>query len=219
MDHVDRLLGLLEYVLVAASVGLMVCALVWPSRQRLALLSTGLVAMLAVTVAQPFGLTVHRSGPAPTNARAVATDKTHVYRDGPVGFPYRIYVRDEPDLAENRPRSTLRVRTWAWLPLLTNSTKISSLCGGEAPLCYYPGGAYTGSRLSVATRPGSVWVSLRQQSSPNAPCRPRCRVLTWKLSVGIASYPGLAFWAFAFGACAAQVARQRRLRRENITAS
>ena len=159
--------------------------------------------VLALTVAQPFGVVASKDAGAPmppTEAEQANGDSVHVARLFgllPV-VPFRLYQREIflSGLGENAPNKTLRARSWFWLPALTNATQVAETCSDDVLTpCWEPGE----QDLTVFREGATTWATI-----DNPPGRDPSRAplaipdsFTWKLSAGIASPSGLAYWALA----------------------
>jgi hypothetical protein len=181
------LLGWVEAILVPLSIGWLLACLALGRRAGWAI---AFAVFVGLTVAQPFGLVVSAADRDPP-ADAEEADPTAVRVARVLGVPALPYVlyRDDNFFIEGDTVATtsLHARSWFWLPVLTNSTEVTPMCygsGNGAP-CWVPDDPQTG-RLSLAEKDGTWWASI---SHPDYPTE------TWKLSPGIASLGGLAYWA------------------------
>ena len=107
-------------------------------------------------------------------------------------------------LGENSPQDKLKVRSWAWGPLLTNATTLTDECDGTIEIpCWNANTAYgEPTELTLADHDGWYLTARAspQGSSSGTPPQP-FSAETWKLSIGIASPLGLIYWiivAWAF---------------------
>jgi hypothetical protein len=184
----DYALGTFEIVGVALSLFLLLVA--WRrGGARGTPAAVVLTSVVALTVAQPFGLRATRwTQPVPRNASTVSGTGLHVARiaDSVPIVPFVLYQRHNLYTGENADSARERVRSWMWLPILTNATTISTSVHQAM-----------GSDLDrvVLRRLGHTWlVSLVDDSL--RPADPG-HVRTWKLAPGIASPAGLGYWALA----------------------
>lgn len=158
-----------------ASLLLLVAAWERPTVRGLRRAPAVLALVVALTVAQPFGVVASkqegdaprpppRPEPSPLSPAQSNGDDVHVARLFglvPV-LPFRFYQREKPlsGLAENTPNKTLRIRSWFWLPILTNATRVADTCSEDVLTpCWEPGYPY-GKELTVYRRGGSQWATL-----------------------------------------------------------
>jgi hypothetical protein len=150
MEVLDRILGLLEVVLVPAS-PLWLCL---DGARRRSVLTVGVVAL---TVAQPFGIVAtSQSGPPPAGPRKLDPSGVHIARlDGVPVMPFVIYRRQDllAGFGDSGATATLRARSWFWLPILTNSTNISDLA---AP--------WVGEVFGLVEKGDDLWLTLTNPS-------------------------------------------------------
>jgi hypothetical protein len=192
MQTLSYALGGCEYVLVAASLLWLIAACVVPSRRR-ARRAALLALFTAVTVAQPFGIVAEKQPAPPSGARPVETTAVHVDRllgHVPI-LPFALYRQRLLMAGENSPQQALEARSWFWLPILTNATRIKSMCPQiiNAP-CWDPAGRDPAlgspSNLQLLEKDGRYYATLR-----NGVGLPP---LTWELVPGVASIAGLGYW-------------------------
>jgi hypothetical protein len=205
LHTIDTLLGLAEIFLVPLSLVWLLLAWRRPNPERLRRASI-LALVLALTIAQPFGLVAEKSGPPPASAEQRDPAAIHVaYLFGVVPVePFALYSRDDllSGLAENVTSATLRARSWFWGPFLTNSTKVGDICNQSDvfdPPCWQPDRSQSGyaHTLSLSEDGGNYWATLhnvRTDPSVHAPAE-----FTWKLDWGLASPAGLIYWFLAGG--------------------
>jgi hypothetical protein len=155
--------------------------------------------VIALTVAQPFGIVAKRqAAPPPRTAKDVGSTGVHVVRAfGFVPLPFALYTRSRVYVDENMPTATLRARSWAWAPFLTNATHVTDVCGNSVETPCWQYGDSDAGQLGVYRSGGSTWVSisnpyLNEQNARSVPAQ-----FTWKLGFGVASIAGLVYWAVA----------------------
>src|SRR3954449_211706 len=118
-----------DVILALAELGLVVGSLTWLAttirRGGRARWPVALCIVTAVTVAQPFGIIATPDNPPP-HATVQSPQALHVLR-GPAGtrVPFVLYERDDLLRGDSEPQGAVRARTWAWGPLLTNSSRIA----------------------------------------------------------------------------------------------
>lgn len=198
-----------------------------PTARGLRRAPTVLAVVVGLTVAQPFGVIASKEDdaprpptPAPPNQLdppQTNGEDVHVARlfgVVPV-LPFRFYQRQIflSGLAENTPNETLRVRSWFWLPVLTNATEVTETCSNDVFTPCWNGG----QNLTVFREGGAQWATIdnsagRGSSQPDLPDS-----FTWKLSAGIASPAGLVYWALAAGLVI--TASRRRARASSSTSA
>jgi hypothetical protein len=200
LHTIDTVLGWAEVILVPFSLVWLFVAWRQP-RQNLR--AAGILALvLALTIAQPFGIVAEQSGPPP--ATAEQRDPTAIHTADVFGIPlmpFALYSRDNLiNLFDGHPTQTLRARSWLWGPLLTNSTKIAAICnesGGPDPPCWNPGRRY-GNDLTLSQDGDTYWATLDNSPEPGIPPPIFSQTeYTWKLSFGLASPAGLIYWVLA----------------------
>jgi hypothetical protein len=188
----DHVLGIAEFALVSVSLLWLTITAVSRRRERL-LRATALAAVVAVTVAQPFGVVASRASGIPKGATTVKHPAhVHILRLGVVPIePFKLYKRQEFYL-DDPPPDTLRARSWAWLPLLVNSSKLADICGYGNPPCWDD---QEGQHLVVLRKDHHYWVAFTERRSETAPSILDETGGAWKLGFGLASPLGLAYWA------------------------
>jgi hypothetical protein len=210
VEALDRVLGFAEFFLVGVSL-IWLCIAAGRARRRGLLGATVLAAVLAVTVAQPFGVVARRASP-PTGATTV-DHPTHVHIVHAAGIPiapFRLYARGDllAGWAENSPTATVRARSWLWLPVLTNSAQVASMCdNSDLTPCWDD---EFGDRLVALRKGGSYWVTFASRDTETSPFHLNEELGVWKLGFGLASWAGLAYWALAW---ALSLLGWRRVRR------
>jgi len=216
-----RLLWALPVVLVAAGglgavlVGLLflgavtLVARLAKGRSGVGKLAVPLVALTALTVAQPFGVQADRLGEA--EAQGLASSASDPNAPDPVdahsldvaGVPvmrfasYRRKIESDvfAGLGECCPPThSLRVRSWLWPGLMTHATQVMEICG-DSP-CWEPGS----SALKLQRMSGQWYLTLADASKP---------AQAWRLGPGIVSGWGVAYWLLA-GAGMVVLLRRRR---------
>jgi len=199
IETLDSILGFAEFFLVPASILWLVAAWRDPKSRGLRA-PTVLALILALTVAQPFGVVASKEAGAPPPTEAGPNgESVHVARL--FGFlpvlPFRLYQREIflSGLGENAPNETLRARSWFWLPLLTNATQVAETCSDDVLTpCWKPG--YSSEQNLTVLREGGTHLA----TIDNPPGRGEAQIpdsFTWKLRAGIASPAGLAYWVLA----------------------
>ena len=147
-----------------------------PTARGLRRAPTVLAVIVGLTVAQPFGVVASKeeraSPPPPTDAPQPGApslpepersngEDVHVARLFglvPV-LPFRFYQREIflSGLGENAPNETLRIRSWFWLPVLTNATEVAEACSGDVfTPCWRPGQ----QTLTVFREGGTQWATI-----------------------------------------------------------
>ena len=165
----------------------------WPRscwRSRLAALRNG---RAREGRARPHGAAGLRRGKCPPGACAQRT-----------AAPLSALRKVAAARAENVPTEELKARSWFWLPMLSNGTKIADICGNAFEPCWRP--EWKDSRSAIlrnrpATRNLTVmrdgnryWVVIENLSVSGRQFRPR---FSWELRPGIASPAGLVYWGLA----------------------
>jgi hypothetical protein len=213
----DQVLGYAEVVLVGASLAYLVVAALRGGRGR-SVRALVLAGVVAVTVAQPFGvravpITARQFAAAEPTPHAQATHSIDVL--GLPLFGFVPYTRDIVSVQGETgdPTQWLKVRSWLWPGLLTNASKITRLCGPTSQLCWTPEdsavGAGRSSNLHLA-RAGDQWLYrvLTRNGSP-APYG-GTNGGTYRVAVGIASFSGLTYWLVVGVLGAGVLIRRRR---------
>jgi hypothetical protein len=211
LQTLDLVLGAAEGIFVIVSIVLLLVAVVGPTPRRFHR-ALWLSLLTAVTVAQPFGVVAsEQSQLPPADAKPVSTQGILVARlFGVVPLlPFALYDRENP-IEYERKWSTLRARSWFWLPVLTNSTDIQRMCDNENVVdvpCWEsspnPNTFYNANTLRVVTKDGQIWATLFDAhyklrgpaptyTPPPAPTY--TPLSTWKLEPGIASPAGVVYW-------------------------
>ena len=150
--------------------------------------------MLALTVAQPFGIVATERAAPPRDAHSVKPTSVHVARLFGVlpVLPFALYYQAKLYSGENTPTAMLKARSWFWLPILTNATTVDAICSSDANTpCWHPNGreAHT---LELSQSGGDYYVSLIDPAGVKGPALSAQK--TWDLSPGIASFSGLVYW-------------------------
>ena len=222
METLDRYLGGVEILLVLASVPALAAVIAFPSRRRLVLSSLG-VAIIGITLAQPFGLVARDQGASlpPAGARPVGATSVHATHFGPLPIRFRLYHRTSILRWFNTPDATLRARSWMPPGLLTNSARVAQLCAPDGP-CWAPHdnpkglihgelpGDYADTLLLF--KQGPTYWAVITRPHPDGASRPATKDIagSWKLTSGLASPLGLAYWILASAALLAGYWRLRR---------
>jgi hypothetical protein len=239
VEHLDRILGVAELVLVPLSLGLLLAAAGQArSRPPLWVVIVGLLALTALigdawallvivpvallivliarlsdrwpatrvaalpltlitalTVAQPLGVKAERVDHPPVADLhgAPAYDPARTESVDVLGAPllhFRLYRRKTHDLVaglgECCPAThLLRIRSWVPPGLLTNGTEVDEICG-DGP-CWDPNVRVERNNLKLIWIDGSWYATLRS----------RGQSVAWRLSAGLTSRSGLAYWLVA----------------------
>lgn len=175
----------------------------WPGARKLAV---PLVALTALTVAQPFGVRAQRLDHAEAQAALAGApgDPEDTHSMDVVGVPivrftsYRRKIEGNllAGLGECCPAThTLRVRSWVAPGLLTHATQIAEICGDEP--CWKPGS----SSLGVQETAGQRYLVL---GDPDKPAE------AWRLSFEVVSAWGVIYWMLAAGGVLTLLRRRRR---------
>ncbi len=207
----DEVLGFAELALVPLSL-IYMTRTVRGRNRRARRRARILVGLLAVTVAQPFGVKAvsispqqyNAGNPRPANAEAIHSIDV-------LGLPlfgYRPYVKSIVylDRTTGEPSHWLKIRSWLWPGLLTNGSKIERLCGAKGEPCWVPadqrptvlGGA---SNLEAVTA-GGEWryhVLTGDGQPATYPAGPPYIGQTgyFRLAIGIVSIAGVLYWLAA----------------------
>lgn len=207
--NLDEVLGFVECVFVPASVIYLLIAIARGGRRRV-VRALVLATLLALTVAQPFGVKGVPMSPeefAAGDAMPAESEAVHSVRVLGVplfGFrPYTrgiVYVNGE----SGYPDDWLKVRSWLWPGILTNGEKVERLCGNTSQPCWVPedqsqSGFGRSSNLELV-RAGAEWryrILTHEGRPPNYP-GPRDGTYAYngyyRLTVGLVSLPGLMYW-------------------------
>lgn len=212
MQTLARLLGVLEYVLVPVSLVWLTLAIRRPSRRR-ARRSIALAAALAVTVAQPFGITATPRGSPPRGAHPVGPTSVHIARlfgSLPI-LPFALYREDDLVDFGNGATASLKARSWLWLPILTNATTVTRICSNDVRTpCFGNSGGSAGS-LQLSEKDGRYYATVPVPgASSYAGVKPS---YTWELGVGVASIAGLIYWLLVAALIPLVLTSTRRLER------
>lgn len=221
---IDQVLGVVELVLVPFSVVWLAAAVVQRGRR-----ATGplvLAAVLALTIAQPFGLkAVPLSSSGLVSGGVVREDAAAVHSVKLLGVPvfgFKPYTRDlwNPNGGDGgEPPTALKVRTWVWPGILWSSTKVEELCGNKVQPCWDPDDdpAGTRSRLQLLRSGDGDWryLILRadgRRPEPVAAGEPLDRFNggRYELRPGIVSTAGLAYWGLVAMLATALLLRRRQ---------
>jgi hypothetical protein len=208
--RLDRILGLLEIFLVAASLGLL-----WrfATRPKPSLLLLTLPVVTALTVAHPFGI---RAEPVstPSSAGASMVDPAQTHRMAIAGIPlvsFKVSRRERIRFGgeSGEPSHDLRIRSWAPPALLTSATSVTAMCGVVFNPCWTPEdhrGQIGDPRALTLEKSDSQWV-LRATAAAAPPDGPQTQ--SWRLSWGITSPLGALFWVLLISAIATGLKRRR----------
>ena len=223
MSALDVILGLAEVVFLPLSLVWLARACIRPTSRRVRH-ATLAALLLAVTIAQPFGMVAHeKAAPALTVPPGSGAETVHLGRVLSVPLlPFRLYAKPRLLALENMPTEELKARSWFWLPILSNGTKIADICGNAFEPCWRP--EWKDSRSAIlrnrpATRNLTVmrdgsryWVVIENVSVSGRQFRPR---FSWELRPGITSPAGLVYWGLA-GALIASARRRLRHRKPTL---
>lgn len=190
METLARILGFAEFLLVPFSLLWLLVALRWRSRRR-SRRAVALALILALTVAQPFGVVATDRAAPPRDAHRVSSTSVHVARLFGVlpVLPFALYHQDNLYSGENEPTAKLKARSWFWLPILTNATTVTAICGSDSP-CWPIG--RDSRALQLSQRGGNYYATLLDRGTGQLP--PLAGRMTWDLSAGIVSLSGLVYW-------------------------
>ena len=212
--EIDKTLGYAELVLVPASLVYLVWALLRRHRRRTirALLVAGL---LAITVAQPFGVEGVPISPqefAAGNPEPVDPESVQSVDVLGLGlFRFRPYTREifYFDGQGGLPIAWLKVRSWVWPGLLANASKVERLCGNTLQPCWTPRdqpqnrfGRASNLELVQADGEWRYRILTRDGSPPRYPgnsSEPYRYNGYYRLAVGLVSFAGLVYWFVAGG--------------------
>ena len=191
----DRIVGLLEIVLVAASLGLL---WLFATRRKSSRLLLILPVVTALTVAHPFGI---RAEPVstPSNASASMVDPAKTHRIAIAGIPlasFEVSRRERIRFGgeSGEPSHDLRIRSWVPPALLTSATSVTAMCGAVFNPCWTPedhSGQIGDRRAVTLEKSDSQWF-LRATAAAVPPDVPQTQ--SWRLSWGITSPLGALFW-------------------------
>lgn len=207
----DRALGYVEVVGVLASLGWLAVILVSPSSRR-AWPAFLLAAILALTVAQPLGVKakpISAARFASAHPTVASTEAIHTMKVADVSLiSFKPYTRkifyfngDSSD-----PSTWLKIRSWLRPGLFTNGLKATKLCGGGETVCWVPEGQHStgaGNGGLQLYRSGNDWY-YRVLGSDGQPLPEKFGYehSYYRLTFGIASWWGLAYWLVAPMLCA-----------------
>lgn len=212
LQAVDEFLGPVE-VLGLAALFLMLAAC-WGRGGRWRTLSVLSGAVLALTVAQPFGVKAHLAGhELPAGSVAVSTGASH--RLDVFGVPllwFRAYRRSiDFSQGGGEPTQSLKVRSWTIPFVLTNGTRVLPMCGSTLRPCWNPAvpplPGQVDSLQLWRTPSGGFAYTLQGDNPPEGPGR-----IVIRLSAGIPSIPGLLFWLALIAAVLIRLLIGRRTR-------
>jgi hypothetical protein len=199
METLDRYLGVLEGVLMLASIPAFTAAWLSPSRRWLRV-GTAAVVVFALTLAEPFGVVARRQAdPPPADAELVSPTQAHTTRLGPLPVRFQLYHRHNILTWFNTPDAKLWARAWIPPGLLTNSHTISDLCGDTGP-CWDPNDPPDLPRGTLLLyRKGHAYWAVVATPLERGERRPKPSEIegVWKLSGGLASPIGLGYWIAA----------------------
>jgi hypothetical protein len=215
METLDYALGYAEFVLVPLSIGWLVLACLRPKPRRLRY-ALAFALLLAVTVAQPVGLVATRQdGPPPHGARRSPSGMNVARLFGVPTTPFVLYRRGSAVRGfENAPRATLRARSWFWLPILGNASKIADICANDIfTPCWEPSEDRTApspyaNTLRLVEVNGTQWVSISNPFHAKYPAGEVPAAVTWRLHLGLASPAGALFWLVIAGLATASLRRR-----------
>jgi hypothetical protein len=198
MGWLDLILGLVELVLVPATL-LGLAMAIFKRRPRLLRRVSVLSVVVGLTVAQPFGVIASKQHGLPrTSTVRVKPTAVHVIAVGGLPLaPFRLYPGGTLSgiLKENAPTSTLRARSWLWLPVLTNATTITGMCGtDDTRPCWDPDDPAHRNTLILMRAGHTYWVTIARSLGESGRIVVDPRADTWKLGFGVASPIGLAYW-------------------------
>jgi hypothetical protein len=219
-------LGYTEFVLLPVSIGYLVLVVIRAGRARAAR-ALILAGVLALTIAQPFGVKGVPISPqefTEGDTRPADADAIHSVRVlGVPLFGFRPYTREISYLngEGGYPSDWLKVRSWLWPGLLTNGTKVERLCGNDFQPCWVPEdqsqeGFGRASNLQLVEADGEWrYRILRFDGSPPEYPPPRTTGTYgyngyYRLAGGIVSTAGVVYWLLVGGLGALILIRIRR---------
>jgi hypothetical protein len=193
----DWLLWIAEIVLVPVSLVVLVIALKRGGTRR-AIWAAALALVVALTVAQPFGVEAVPMSRAEFEAgdpqRATADAVHGIDVLGIPLFGFRPYTRERFCVeCDTGPGSYIRTRSWLWPMLLTNANTIAGNCGREIRPCWEPGDTRNQGDLALFNADGEWRYELSSGGNPVNPFPGTSPYL--RLRIGIVSIAGLIYWA------------------------
>jgi hypothetical protein len=198
MEALGYVLGGVEFLLVPVSL----LGLLWNLARRSSQTRRWAIPLalgLALTVAQPVGIVAKRVSGPPAGGRVVGQTSVHVARIGGVVpvLPFALYrERIQGPISDQAPNAALKARSWLWLPILINATRIARICAGDVRVpCWGTtpnSNSGPSNALRVEEKDGRYYATL---SIPLAARYVAPSSYTWELVPGIASIAGLIYWA------------------------
>jgi hypothetical protein len=217
--RLDQLLGFVEVLAVMASTVYLIRGSRASSRHRKQ--SMLVAALIALTVAQPFGVKGEPITPQEFAAGVhQPADPESVHSLRVLGLPlfgFRPYTRDIFYLngEAGYPTHWLKIRSWLWPGLLTNGAKIERLCGEVTRPCWRPRQQGHAQGLELR-RAGDEWRYRLLTADGRVPQHPTVEdgVLGYsahyRLALGVTSVPGLLYWLFVLAVALGRRARRAR---------
>jgi len=182
-----------------------------------------LAVVLALTVAQPFGIVAKRVSGPPVGTKAVGETSIHIARIAGVVpiLPFVLYRQNIlGPIGDQSPTAMLKARSWFWLPVLTNSTAIKGICSNDVTVPCWGGSEDSVSgqsnTISLREKDGRYYITLYSRLGPRflAPSS-----YTWELAPGIASTAGLTYWALTAVLVPTALATARRRNKPDANAT
>lgn len=203
-------LGAAEGVFFCA--GIAVALAVATGRARSYWLSLPLV--VAVTLAQPFGARVDPVA-ATTAIAGADRDPGRVESIDVLGLPLARFRLESAEKApawgeSGYPTRELKVRSWIPPLLLINATPVVDMCGVVTNSCWKPDDRVPHGSGGVALFEQDGRWHVRTTSTGDSALTGRPVVREWRLSYGVVSWTGTAYWALLAVALMALALRARR---------
>jgi hypothetical protein len=173
-------------------------------------------AVLAVTVAQPFGTTSKVVRSIPSSAEAVSVSQTH--RAGLLQF--HVAAQDEVrSTGENDFRESIRARSSLWGPFLLHSTRVSGACRDLIdPPCVHHQTEVLRGELTLYRDEDEYWLVDSYPGTFERGSGRHQHVYIWRLSTGIASWVGVCYWLAIVALIAYGVRERKRTTRPDPSA-
>ncbi len=156
--------------------------------RRLARFASAFALIIALTLAQPFGIHAVRVAAPPAGAEPVSPRSALDFRvAGWVPVSASLYTTGLLHGDSGEPQGTLRLDSSVWGPVLFSTTAVTEICGATTP-CWAPDPSSTADGLQAVTKDGRYWLVYRSNGVAVV------NHATWSLRFGLTSWLGLAYW-------------------------